>query len=696
MEKVINLTPKLSRPLLTQFLKAYLFLALLTCLGAYYFYYSIQERFSSRNKAHESISVELKRDAISNVLQEINRDIRLLTNHYQLKRILEHPSPNALHDFEQDLLNLSAATKSYDQIRWIDESGRERVRINYNDGKPARTPEAELQDKSNRYYFRETHKLNAGAVYVSPLDLNIEHSSLEFPHKPILRIAAPVFDSLGGRRGIVVLNYFGAELLARFEKAGTEMTGRAMLLNPQGFWLNSPLPDKNRGFIVTPKTPGFSNQHPVIWERINQTDHGRFENDHGVWTFSTVYPNPSDNAAQSSVAGANTWKIVSLLPHKTLYGNQALLRPILATLMTLLLLEAVGCWKLAGNCQFRKQLQIELLQSNQNLQKLIAERTTQLKADTVLREQAEKQLRLFTAAFKAAANAIVIIDSDSIIQWANPAFAALTGFPLENAIGKHPKDLIRCGLRSKAFYQALSISILGKRVWRGEIGNTHKDGYFYTESLTITPIFNRDEDDAHFIAIIENISDRKQAEARVTHLARVHTMLSNINQAIVHIREIDVLLKEICRIAIDDGGFSMAWIGLPDASGKTLHPAIFAGIDGETLEQLNNLPLPGNQNTYPANAAFLQACSVGSNDIEQDPRTQAWRHKALALGYRSVLALPIKVQGRVYAVFSLYAGTSEAFSNQEIKLLNDMADNVAFALETAQTGLNGGPDYKDA
>lgn len=690
MEPLENLTRSVRRPFPTQFLNTYLVLALVTCAGAYSFYCSVQERLSARSKALESISIELQRDAISNVLQEINRDIRLITNHYQLKRILEHPSPEAIHDFELDLLNLSAATKSYDQIRWIDESGRERVRINYGNGQPSRTPEAELQDKSSRYYFKDTHKLNAGAIYVSPLDLNVEHSQLEFPHKPMLRIAAPVFDSLGNRRGIVVLNYFGADLLARFEKAGAEIAGRTMLLNPQGFWLNSPLPDKDRGFIFTPTTPGFSDQFPVIWKRINQTDRGQFENDQGIWTFSTVYPDLNDSVAQSSMAGSNTWKVVSLLPHKAIYGNRALIAPFLASLMILLLLEAVVCWKLAGNRQFKKQLQIELLQSNNKLQKLIAERTTQLKADTVLREQAEKQLRLFTTAFKAAANAIVILDNDSVIQWANPAFATLTGFPLEDAIGKPPKDLIRCGLRSKAFYQALSIGILGKRVWRGEIGNIHKDGYFYTESLTITPIFERDKDASHFIAIIENISDRKQAEVRVSNLARVHTLLSNVNQAIVRTRKIDTLLQELCRIAIEDGGFAMAWIGLPDASGKTLNPACFAGIDGETLEQLNKLPSPDHQNTYPANAALLQACSVGSNDIEQDPRTHAWRHKALALGYRSVLALPIKVKGRVYAVCSLYAGTSEAFSNQEIKLLNDMADNVAFALERSQTELNSG------
>lgn len=684
MDKTVYLARKLSRPFPASFLKAYIPLALLTCAAAYFIYHGIQEQFSIRNKTLESIGIELKRDAIDNALREINRDIRVITGHYQLKRLLEHPAPEALHDFNLDMLNLSAATGIYDQIRWIDESGHERLRINYNDGKPSPTSESELQDKSDRYYFMAANTLTSGAVYVSPLDLNIEHAQFEFPHKPVLRIASPVFDSIGARRGIVVLNYYGAELLARFEKAGPEIAGRAMLLNAQGFWLNSPLPDKNRDFIFTPESPGFFNQYPLIWERINQTDHGQFEDKQGVWTFTTVYPNPDGKTARISAAKANTWKIVSLLPHQPLYGNGAFLMPILASLVTLLLSEAIGCRKLAGNRQYREQLQRELRQSNLALQKLVAEGSTQLKADKLLREQAEKQLQLFTAAFKAAANAIIITDSRSIIQWANPAFATLTGFPLEDAIGKYPEDLIRRGLQSKAFYRALSISILSQRVWRGEIVNKHKNGFLYTESLTITPISIGNSDITHFIAVKENISDRKQAEIRLANLTLVHTMLSNVNQAIVHSRDLEILLNEICRIAVEDGGFSMAWIGLANAGGERLFPAAFAGIDRETLDQLNCLPKPGDQRTYPADAAYIQACSVGSNDIEHDPRTQAWRHKALALGYASVLALPIKVNGKVRGVCSLYAGKPNTFSNQQIKLLNDMVDNIAFAIDRAE------------
>lgn len=682
ISKLNKLTFMLGRHCGLQFLKLYLFLAFLTCAGGYYSYASIQNQLSIRDREYESISVESGKETINHLLDEIRRDIRLISAHHELKRSLDDQSPPALQGFEQEMLQLSAATKLYERIRWIDESGRERMRVNFNAGKPRLTLTTELQDQSTSSYFLEANKLTAEHIYVSTLEFDVEPSNNDISRNPMLRIAAPVFDSLGNRRGIVVLDYFAAELLARFEKAVAKIAGHALLLNPQGFWLTLPLPDKGRGLIFTPTTPRFSTYRPSIWARINAADQGQFEDDEGIWTFNTVYLRQSDNALPEAMP-ANAWKIVSLLPAKTLYGNLGLCNTFLWSLLALLVLEAVGCWKLANLYQRGKQLQDQLRQSDNHLQNLMAVRIAQRLDDVVSREQAARKLQLLDTALKAAANAIIIVDSHAVILWANPAFAALTGFPLEDALGKPPKDLIRSGLQSEAFYLALSNSALNKRVWRGEIISKHRDGTFYTESLTISPIYLPESGITHFIAVKENISERKQAEKRLANLTRVYTMISNINQALLHTRERDALLNAACCIAVQDGGFSMAWMGVPGATGDTLIPAAFAGIDRETLGQFNNLPTSSEQNSYPANAAYAQMCNVGSNDIEHDPRTKAWRHKALALGYRSMLALPIKIKGSVVGVYSLYAGATDVFTNQEIKLLDDLANEIGFALEAA-------------
>lgn len=107
---------------------------------------------------------------------------------------------------ERDFLALSSAARAYHQIRFLDQEGQEQVRVDYRAGTAVVTARALLQSKAGRPYFRQSIDLPAHEVYVSPVDLNQEHGKVEWPHTPVIRLAAPVFDHLGARAGIVVLN----------------------------------------------------------------------------------------------------------------------------------------------------------------------------------------------------------------------------------------------------------------------------------------------------------------------------------------------------------------------------------------------------------------------------------------------------------------------------------------------------------
>ena len=85
----------------------------------------------------------------------------------------------------------------YDQVRYLDETGMEIVRVNFNNGQPAIVEKNKLQPKGQRYYFKDAITLDKDEIYVSPFDLNIEGQSIELPHKPMVRFSAPVFDRSG-------------------------------------------------------------------------------------------------------------------------------------------------------------------------------------------------------------------------------------------------------------------------------------------------------------------------------------------------------------------------------------------------------------------------------------------------------------------------------------------------------------------
>jgi len=136
------------------------------------------------------------------------------------------------------------------------------------------------------------------------------------------------------------------------------------------------------------------------------------------------------------------------------------------------------------------------------------------------RKQVEQQVRLQAAALKAAAVGIVITDREGSILWVNPAFMAMSGYTLEEVIGKNPR-LLKSGKQDAEFYREMWNTILSGRVWRGEIINRRKDGTFYNEELTITPVCRPSGEIRHFVAIGQDISARKQAEETRAQLAAI-------------------------------------------------------------------------------------------------------------------------------------------------------------------------------
>ncbi len=131
--------------------------------------------------------------------------------------------------------------------------------------------------------------------------------------------------------------------------------------------------------------------------------------------------------------------------------------------------------------------------------------------DIQARKEAEAELRVRSASLEAAANAIFITNKDGYIQWVNPAFETLSGYSAEESQGKRPRDLIRSGKQGAEFYQEMWNTILEGKVWRGELTNRRKDGSFYSEEMTITPVEDADGEISHFVAIKQDITEQKRS-----------------------------------------------------------------------------------------------------------------------------------------------------------------------------------------
>ncbi|HCI14644.1 MAG: hypothetical protein A2063_10415 [Gallionellales bacterium GWA2_60_142] len=139
--------------------------------------------------------------------------------------------------------------------------------------------------------------------------------------------------------------------------------------------------------------------------------------------------------------------------------------------------------------------------------------------DVTERYAMESMLRLKDSALDAAANAMLITDPAGHIVWVNKAFTDLTGYAADEAIGHTPRDLAKSGRHDELFYRQLWQTVMAGRVWRGELVNRRKDDSLYDEEMTITPVLDDAGQIMHFIAVKQDISERKKVEQEIHNLA---------------------------------------------------------------------------------------------------------------------------------------------------------------------------------
>lgn len=169
---------------------------------------------------------------------------------------------------------------------------------------------------------------------------------------------------------------------------------------------------------------------------------------------------------------------------------------------------------------------------------------TLLQLDITDRKRAEEGMQMLEAALKATASAVVITDPNAVIEWANPAFARLTGFSPSEAIGRTPQELVCSGKQDASFYADMWKTILNGEVWRGELINKHKNGALYHESLTITPVLDREGKPKHFVAVKEDVTERKQKESDLRRQATTDPLTGCMNRRAL----IDSMTLELQRI----------------------------------------------------------------------------------------------------------------------------------------------------
>lgn len=209
----------------------------------------------------------------------------------------------------------------------------------------------------------------------------------------------------------------------------------------------------------------------------------------------------------------------------------------------------------------------------------------------------------------------------------------------------------------------------------------HKAGHYLWMEGSISNMLH-DPDISGIIINMHDITDRKEAEEKIQKTRRLYYCISQVNQMIVRTHDETALFEEACKIAVELGRFRMAWIGLTDDDAKKITPVIHAGEEHGYLSEMQRIANAGKTTGRgPGRTAVLEGRYVICNDIEKDAIMLPWKSEALKRGYLSVICLPIKKMGKAIGAFCLYADTSDFFNEEEVRLLEEVTGDIAFALE---------------
>ncbi len=305
--------------------------------------------------------------------------------------------------------------------------------------------------------------------------------------------------------------------------------------------------------------------------------------------------------------------------------------------------------------------------------------------DITERKRAEEALRdaeqRYRSIFENTLEGIFESTSEGRYLSCNPAAARILGYESE-------RDLIS------------SVTDIGSQVYvrfddrRKVIALLESEGYvhgFETEfyrkdrqkiwiAFSVQRVVDKDGG-SHFLGLMQDVTDRRAQQRRIERLTRVYAVLSGINSLIVRVKDRDELFRGACRIAVEAGGFRLAWAGLVDRAAAKVQPIAWRGA-GEGYIEL--MPLNLGDNGAEASGLVTHAVAnrkaMISDDMTQDPRIML-KKEAFERGLHSLAVLPLLADGEAVGILALYASEIGFFDAEEMRLLTELAGDISFALD---------------
>ena len=185
----------------------------------------------------------------------------------------------------------------------------------------------------------------------------------------------------------------------------------------------------------------------------------------------------------------------------------------------------------------------------------------------------------------------------------------------------------------------------------------------------------------HVVLALNNVTERKLRENELYKLNRTLKAVSDSSQAMMRADDESKYLEDVCKIVVEDCGHAMVWIGFAQHDeGKTIQSAAFAGLDREYVDTLNLTWADAERGRGPTGTAIRTGQPAVCRNMLTDPKFAPWREEASKRGYASSIALPLMSDGRAFGAITIYSKHPDPFSDDEVRLLAELADDLAYGV----------------
>jgi len=455
--------------------------------------------FAGSDRIESELSL-VKAAEIGNVIMGVRRlDDELRTPLRQLDVLDDAPATRTALDsdslaaLEGEFATLIGYNQAIDKVRWIDQTGAERIRVDNRSGQARTTPPGELQNQAERDYFRAAMGLKPGEIHLSPLGLDAERGELTTPRKPVLRLATPIQDGAGRGRGILVLDIAAQGLLDAFRESVAEARDHAMLVDRAGYWLVSPDPEQEWGFVL-PHKQSLAKTDPAAWKAISAIPSGQRESANGLWTWSTVYPLKVGDGGGDNLP---SWLVVANLPDNQLapIRDRAWLQAGALGGILLLLFGLLSAWLARAQSGWARA-EIE---------------TARAQVEAASAKRLNEVLERFRLMVEANSNGLLVVDREGRIVLTNPALERMFGYAGTELLGQR-LDMLLPESEHRLHGEHLSAymnSPQARPMGAGrDLHGRRKDGGIFPIEVSLSPFTENGE---QFVdALVADISERKR------------------------------------------------------------------------------------------------------------------------------------------------------------------------------------------